>query len=73
MVRRARVTAYAFAFDGFITVEGTRTDAILVEASERNRPAAMRMAQRYSPKNLLRRFQTIGNPAFVGECASPFK
>jgi hypothetical protein len=67
------VAADAFAYDGFITVEGTKTDAILVEASERGRAAGIRMAQRYSPRKLLRSFQTVGNPALIGECESQFK
>ncbi len=64
----ASVTAYALAYDGFITVQGTKFDAILVEASERGRAAGVRMAQRYTPKKFLRRFQTVGNPALLGEC-----
>jgi hypothetical protein len=63
-------TAYAIAYDGFITVEGTKFDAILVEASERGRPAGVRMAQRYTPKKFLRSFHTIGNPVLLGECES---
>ena len=62
------VTAYAIAYDGFLTVQGTKFDVILVEASERGRPAGVRMAQRYTPKKLLRNFQTVGNPALLGEC-----
>jgi len=62
------VTAYAIAYDGFLTVQGTKFDVILVEASERGRPAGVRMAQRYTPKKLLRSFQTVGNPALLGEC-----
>lgn len=61
-------TAYAMAYDGYITVQGTKVDAILVEASERGRPAGVRMAQRYTPKKFLRSFQTVGNPAVLGEC-----
>jgi hypothetical protein len=61
-------TAYALAYDGYITVQGTKFDAILVEASERGRPAGVRMAQRYTPKKFLRSFQTVGNPALLGEC-----
>jgi hypothetical protein len=61
-------TAYAMAYDGYITVQGTKFDAILVEASERGRPTGVRMAQRYTPKKFLRSFQTIGNPALLGEC-----
>ena len=62
------VTAYALAYDGFITIHGTKSDAILVEASERIRPTGVRMAQRYTPKKFLRSFQTVGNPALVGVC-----
>jgi hypothetical protein len=64
----ASVTAYALAYDGFITVEGKKFDAILVEASERGRPAGIRMAQRYSINKSLESFQTVGNPALLGEC-----
>jgi hypothetical protein len=60
--------AYALAYDGYITVQGTKFDTILVEASERGRPTGVRMAQRYAPKKLLRSFQTVGNPALLGEC-----
>ena len=66
-------TAYALAYDGYITVQGTKFDAILVEASERGRPAGVRMAQRYSPKKFLRSFQTVGNPALLGECEGLFR
>lgn len=62
------VTAYALAYDGYVTIEGTRCDAILVEASERGRPAGVRMAQRYAIKDSLESFQTVGNPALLGEC-----
>jgi hypothetical protein len=69
----AEVTAYAFAYDGYLTVEGTRTDAIYVEASERGRAAGVRLAQRYTPKEGSRSLQTIGNAAFVGEIETQFK
>ena len=61
-------TAYALAYDGYVTVQGTKFDAILVEASERGRPTGVRMTQRYTPKKFLRSFQTVGNPALLGEC-----
>jgi hypothetical protein len=61
-------TSYAMAYDGYITIAGTKFDAILVEASERGRPAGVRLAQRYTPKKFLRSFQTVGNPVLLGEC-----
>ena len=60
------VTAYALAYDGYITIEGTKYDAILVEASERGRPAGVLMAQRYTIKE--QNFEMIGNPVLLEEC-----
>ena len=61
------VTAYAIAHDGYITMEGTKYDAILVEASERGRAGAVIMAQRYVPKTEQQSFQRVGNPALLPE------
>jgi hypothetical protein len=61
------VTAYAIVHDGYITIQGTKYDAILVEASERGRTGAVLMAQRYIPKTAQQIFQRIGNPALLGE------
>ena len=56
------------ARDGYLTVEGVRTDAIFVEGQERGeRQACIVFAQRYRPGGRLRKFQTIGNAAFVGD------
>jgi hypothetical protein len=64
------VTAYALAHDGFITHNGTKNDAILVEASERGRTRSIQMAQRYTPKTPQHNFQRIGNSAYLGEADS---
>jgi hypothetical protein len=69
-VSPASVTAYALAYDGFITIEDTKFDAIFVEASERGRPAGVRMAQRYKTGESLKSFEMVGNPALLGECES---
>jgi hypothetical protein len=61
------VTAYAIAHDGYITLEGTKYDAILVEASERGRTGAVIMAQRYIQKTAQQSFQRVGNPALLRE------
>lgn len=66
------ITAYALAYDGFITVEGTKCDAILVEASERGRPAGVLMAQRYSITGESDGFEMVGNPILLEECATLF-
>jgi hypothetical protein len=69
-VRAARdAVRVAIAYDGYLTVEGERSDAVFVEAQERGRPLGVVLAQRYRPGGRLRKFATIGNPALVEESA----
>jgi hypothetical protein len=56
----------AVAYDGFVTLDGNRTDAVLVLGRDVDTIKTVRFAQRYKPKRLLQRFQTIGNAAFLG-------
>lgn len=55
---------WAVAWDGFLTLQGTRTDAIFVQAAAVGSPEVL-FAWRYDrgPEGTLRR---IGNPAFLG-------
>ena len=69
----SEVTAYAIAHDGYITIEGAKYDAILVEASERGTTGAVIMAQRYIPKTAQQSFQCVGNPALLREEESRFQ
>jgi hypothetical protein len=59
---------YALAYDGFVTVEDTKFDAVLVIAGEFGSPGAFVFTQRYdasaTPLTL------VGEPAFIGEHAS---
>ena len=57
----------AIAYDGYLTVDGERSDAVLVEGHERGQAASVTFAQRYRPGGRLRKFTTIGNAAFLGE------
>ena len=50
----------AVAWDGYLTVEGTRTDAVFVEASERGDSESVILAQRYTSG------ERAGNPVLVG-------
>lgn len=69
----AATQAYAIAHDGYITVEGTKYDAILVEAAERGSPTGFVFAQRCRPKKgLFRGLKTIGNVALLGEAEQRF-
>jgi hypothetical protein len=55
----------ALAFDGFITVEGTRWDAVIVQAQRRGNPRCATFAQRYKRDGS--RIEAVGNPASLGD------
>ena len=57
----------AVSYDGYLTVEGERSDAVFVEAQERGSESSVIFAQRYRPGGRLRKFSIIGNAAFAGE------
>jgi hypothetical protein len=54
-------TAFAFVYDGFITLRGERTDCIYVEASEIGEERIFKFAQRYRPKKFSHPVERIGN------------
>ncbi len=56
----------AVAYDGYLTLEGIRSDAIFVEAQERGEAAAVVFAQRYRPAGRFKKFDTVGNAGFFG-------
>lgn len=55
------------AYDGMITIEGTKFDAIMVDGYEKTASKGYCFAQRYKPKKFLSRFNEIGNAAFIDE------
>lgn len=55
----------AVAYDGYLTVEGERSDAVFVEAQERGAASSVVFAQRYRPGGRFRKLSTIGNAAFI--------
>jgi len=57
----------AVAYDGYLTVEGERSDAVFVEAQERGAGSSVLFAQRYRPGGRLRKFAAVGNAAYAGE------
>jgi hypothetical protein len=62
-------TMYAIAWDGYVTVEGRRWDAVFVEAGETSQQAAILLCQRYTQTKagLFRkaRCERVGNPMLV--------
>ncbi|WP_349956805.1 hypothetical protein [Rhizobium sp. ZPR3] len=64
------IAMYAIAWDGFVTLEGRKWDAICVEAGEAQAEFGALFCQRYTTekKGLLRRTRSVrvGNPALIG-------
>jgi hypothetical protein len=66
---------YAIAWDGFVTIEGTKWEAILVEAGDKIGETGILLCQRYQKKNgfFKKGIETIGNAALVGRPVSRIK
>ncbi|MGW6132033.1 hypothetical protein ACWFNE_18585 [Cellulomonas sp. NPDC055163] len=61
-VRASGAVRAAVAWDGYLTADGTRTDALFVEASDAGRSSVV-LAQRYSP--VPGRTAPVGEPVTV--------
>jgi hypothetical protein len=55
----------AVVVDTFLSHEAVRTDAIVVEANDGPSGTNIMVAQRYRPKQRLRRLKTLGEPIFL--------
>src|SRR5262245_52001302 len=63
---KSNLQIYALAWDGYITLDGKKWDAILVEAGERGTEFGLLMCQRYEKKGLIkRRNHKVGNPVLI--------
>ena len=59
-------TRAAVAWDGYLTTDAGRTDAVFVEASEDGDPESVVLAQRYVVSGRLRKkIEAVGNVALV--------
>lgn len=63
---------YALAYDGYLTVDNEKSDAIIIEACEKNMPRAFTLTQRYKPQTESQQFSEIGEVAFTGETSALF-
>lgn len=57
-------------YDGYITVDGERSDAVLIEGQEIANDYAVCWAARYKPRGFMRSFSLIGDVLFVGRIQS---
>ena len=59
--------AYALVYDAVVTLDERDTDAIMVEAGERDHASGVRFVQRYQPKSDAAPMYPIGSIAFLGK------
>ena len=68
---KSNIKIYAIVWDGYITLDEKKYDAILVEAGENNKEFGVLLAQRYEQKGMFKKkMNLIGNPALAGKPAS---
>jgi hypothetical protein len=66
LVRHSQGERAAVAWDGYLTVDDARTDAVFVEAFERGDDESLMMAQRYAVTGRFRKsVEPFGNAALV--------
>lgn len=70
--RRGKADRVAVAWDGYITLEGAKSDAIFVQAFEAGDPVSFLFVQRYKPADGQRKATPHGNPGLVDTPAPIF-
>lgn len=71
---KAGILRYAFAWDGFVTIDGKKWDAILAEAGDKVAERGMLLCQRYEKEGLTKEsVKPFGNPALVDKPSSRIK
>ncbi len=68
---KSDIEIYAIAWDGYLTLEGQKWDAILVEVGERIKEHGILLVQRYEQKGMFKKkTHLVGDPALVEKPAS---
>lgn len=64
--RQGDFDCWAVAWDGYITLEGERSDAVFVRAARRHANQAVLFAWRYERPAPTAALRKLGNPVFLG-------
>ncbi len=68
---KKEIVRYAIAWDGFVTIEGKKWDAIIVEAGDKSGETGIMLCQRYTKKGIFRKsVESVGNPGVLGNPVS---
>ncbi|MFA6601759.1 MAG: hypothetical protein WCT02_02765 [Candidatus Paceibacterota bacterium] len=52
----------ALVYDGIVTIDGAKFEAIFVKGFDINNEKGVLLAQRYIPKSFFKKFEVVGNP-----------
>lgn len=66
-------TLAALAYEGYLTIEGTKFSAVFIKAFDANEEKGVLIAQRYETKTFLKKFNIVGNPTLVEHPLNPWK
>lgn len=61
---------YVLAYDGFLTTDGVKNDAVVLEAGDRGNSVAFLFAHRYRLDPKSNAVELIGGPEFIGNAPS---
>jgi hypothetical protein len=69
------ILRYALAYDGYLTIQGTRWEGLFVEAGDKVSPTGVLLCQRYKRKTgwFKKGIEPVGNPALVEKPPSRIK
>jgi hypothetical protein len=72
---KAEILRYALAYDGYLTIQGTRWEGLFVEAGDKVAETGVLLCQRYRRKKgwFKKGIEPVGNPALVGKPPSRIK
>jgi hypothetical protein len=67
-----RIDAAALVFDGYASIDGRRSNALVVQVFAAGIPAGNRLIQRYRARTRSRRFRLVEKPELLFEGEPPF-
>lgn len=69
--RSTSADRFVVVYDGYLTVDGRRSDAVYAEVAERDEPVTHLFVHRYAPAGLRRRNRSVGSAAYLGSTPAP--
>jgi hypothetical protein len=71
-IEEERPDYVVYASDSYMTMEGTKYDAVLFKAYDKTDTEVYLVGQRFRPKSEGEEFKQLGNPGFLGTVENPY-